>query len=96
MAAAGAGAASNAAANGTDAGCEAAGRKKLSYAERREFDAILGEIEALENEKTGLEAYFGGANLDGSELAKANRRYEELGSLIAMKTARWEELAERA
>ena len=54
------------------------------------------QIEALEAEKAKLEAFFGGANLDGGELAKANRRYEELGSLIVQKTLRWEELAERA
>jgi ATP-binding cassette subfamily F protein uup len=75
---------------------DAAPRKKLSFAERREFDAILGELEAYEEEKAALEAFFSGSSHEGVELEKANRRYAELGSLIEARTARWEELAERA
>jgi ATP-binding cassette subfamily F protein uup len=74
----------------------AAGKKKLSFAERREFDSLLGEVEALEDEKMGLESLFGSANPDPARLAAANKRYAELGNLIDMKTRRWEELAERA
>jgi ATP-binding cassette subfamily F protein uup len=71
-------------------------KKRLSYAERREFDALLDEVEALEAERAELEAFFGSASHEPVELEKATRRYTELGGLIEGKTARWEELAERA
>jgi ATP-binding cassette subfamily F protein uup len=70
-------------------------KKKLSWAERKEFDGLLGAIDALEAEKAALEAYFGAANHEAAGLEKANRRYAELGELIEGQTRRWEELAER-
>ena len=99
-AAAGGGAASSGV-SGANAGREApegaaAAKKKLSFAERREFDAILGELDSLEAEKAGLEALFGSASPDPARLAAANKRYAELGSLIEARTLRWEELSERA
>jgi ATP-binding cassette subfamily F protein uup len=71
-------------------------RRKLGFAERREFECILDEITALEEEKTSLEILFSSASSDPAALAAANRRYSALGSLIDAKTARWEDLAQRA
>jgi ATP-binding cassette subfamily F protein uup len=73
-----------------------AGKKRLSYSERREFDSILGQIEALEAEKAGLEAVFGSGSPAPGDLEKAKRRYEEVLRDIELKTARWEELSELA
>ena len=83
---------------GSEDGAAPAGgaRKKLSFAERREFESILPELEALEEEKAALEALFSAAAADPSALKAANLRYAELSPLIEAKTARWEELAERA
>ncbi|MBN2874276.1 MAG: ABC-F family ATP-binding cassette domain-containing protein, partial [Spirochaetales bacterium] len=66
--------------------------RKPSYAERKEYEGILDEIEALEDEKASLEALFA-SGAAGVELEAASRRYAELCPLIDEKTARWEELA---
>jgi ATP-binding cassette subfamily F protein uup len=70
-------------------------KKKLSYAERREFDAILPEIDALESEKASLESLFSSQGAAPAEIRKAHERYDEVVSLIEVKTLRWEELAQR-
>ena len=71
--------------------------KKLSYKEKIEFDGLLDEIAALEEEKAELEALFASADFakDGAA-AEKTRRYDEVSVLIEQKTNRWEELAERA
>ena len=71
--------------------------KKLSYKEKIEFDGLLDEIAALEEEKASLEALFASADFakDGAA-AEKTRRYDEVSVLIEQKTNRWEELAERA
>ena len=69
---------------------------KLSYREKQELASLLDEIDALETEKRGLEAFFQNPSGDAEvSFAEAGRRYEELGGVIAEKTARWEELASR-
>lgn len=73
------------------ADAENAPRRKATWAERREYEAILDEIEALEREKKALEDGFSSAGAAGLEAA--SRRYAELGPLIDAKTARWEILA---
>ncbi|HET7839358.1 MAG TPA: ATP-binding cassette domain-containing protein, partial [Rectinemataceae bacterium] len=71
-------------------------KRRLSYAERREFEAILDLISGLEAERKGLEELFASASPDPAALAAAGARYAGLGREIEDKTARWEELAERA
>ena len=72
---------------------------KLSFKEKKELDALLPEIEALEAEKALLEARFAdpAAELakDGEAYAAATSRYAELEELITKKTLRWEDLAAR-
>jgi len=78
---------------GARPGGAAAGKsRKPSYAERKEYEGILDEIGALEDEKASLEALFG-SGATGAELEASSRRYAELGPLIEARTARWEELA---
>jgi len=74
----------------------ATAKRKLSFAERREFDGLLGELDELEAEKARLEAFFASPAPGAEELKASNRRYEEVGGLIDSKTRRWEELSERA
>lgn len=76
-----------------DSAALARGRKP-SFAERREFEALLPQIEALEAEKAELEALFAAGVRDGQSLEQASRRYAELDPLIRAKTARWDELAD--
>jgi ATP-binding cassette subfamily F protein uup len=74
-------------------GRNAARTRKASYAERREYEGILDEIAALEDERAALERLFS-SGASGRELEEASRRYAELGPLIEARTSRWEELAE--
>jgi ABC transport system ATP-binding/permease protein len=69
--------------------------KKLGFKERKEFDALLPEIDALEAEKALLEAGFSQSSQDPAALEKAAKRYAEVTELIEAKTARWEDLASR-
>jgi len=66
--------------------------RKPTWAERKEYEGILPEIEALEAEKLALEAAFS-SGVAGPDLERANRRYAELCPLIERQIARWEELA---
>jgi ATP-binding cassette subfamily F protein uup len=66
--------------------------RKATWAERKEYEGILPEIEALEAEKLALEAAFS-SGAAGTDLESANRRYAELCPLIERQIARWEELA---
>jgi len=78
------------------AGSAEPAKKKLSFAERREFDGLLGALDDLEAEKSRLEALFASPSPDAEKLKASNKRYEEVGELIDSKTRRWEELSERA
>lgn len=71
-------------------------KKKLSYKEQNEYDALENEIEMLENEKKELEEEISSWNsYDNSMTLKINR-ISEVISLIETKTMRWMELAEKA
>jgi len=66
---------------------------RLTWAERRELDGLLDLISSLESEKALLEAHFASASIGERDRACDAKRHAELESLIAAKTARWEELA---
>ncbi|MCX7027879.1 MAG: ABC-F family ATP-binding cassette domain-containing protein [Spirochaetes bacterium] len=68
-------------------------KKRLSFAERREFEAILPELDALEAEKAELEALFARKGTAPKDLRQAQARYLEVEASIGDKTLRWEELA---
>jgi len=70
---------------------------KMTFKERREFEALGGEIEALEEEKSALEAFFSAAvSPDPREFADKSRRYEEVKNLLDEKEFRWLELSEKS
>lgn len=70
---------------------------KMTFKERREFEALGGEIEALSEEKTALEAFFSAAvSPDPQEFADKSRRYEEVKNLLDEKELRWLELSEKS
>ena len=67
---------------------------KLTFAERKEFEALTAEIEALSAEKAELEALFAsGAPAD--EIARGSERYSEVKELLDEKELRWLELDEK-
>lgn len=70
---------------------------KMTFKERREFEALGGEIEALSEEKTALEDFFSAAvSPDPQEFADKSSRYEEVKNLLDEKELRWLELSEKS
>jgi ATP-binding cassette subfamily F protein uup len=77
---------------GTPAGTGRAKNRKASWAEKKEYEGILDQIAALEDEKSRLETLFA-SGASPADMESASRRYAELEDLIETRTARWEELA---
>ncbi len=71
-------------------------RKKLTFGERREFEQLSDEIEALETEKKAIETALSSGTLGNDELTRQSRRFAEISDLIDTKTERWLELSEKA
>ena len=69
---------------------------KMSFKERKEFEALEAEIAALNKEKAELEELFAsGADIAGDEFNRLSQRYSELGPLLDEKEMRWLELSEK-
>ena len=71
-------------------------RAGLSFKERKEYELLVSEIDALEKEQKELEAGFQRPVTDPAGLERDRRRYAELLATLDGKLARWEELAARA
>ncbi len=71
-------------------------KKKLTFKERKEFEALDEEIPRLEAEKAELEAAMSSGTLDGDSLMAKSRRIAEVMKEIDEKTMRWLELSEWA
>jgi len=70
---------------------------KLSFKERKELEAIESELQALNEERTSLEAFFAsGENCAPDEFAARSQRYAALGDIIDEKEMRWLELSEKS
>ncbi len=69
-------------------------RKKLSYKQQRELEALEQEIPQLETEKSDLEKKLSSGALSHEELTAASERIGELIALIEEKEMRWLELSE--
>ena len=75
-------------------------RNRLTFKEKREYEALTAEISALDEERRQLEAVFNGtatAMPDGSaiDFDAASRRYAEVKELLDAKELRWLELSEK-
>ncbi len=68
-------------------------KKKLSWKEQREFEALEAELEALNAEKAEIEARLSGGSLSYEECNEASRRFSELKERIDEKEMRWLELS---
>ena len=71
-------------------------KKKLSFKEKREFEALEQDIPALEAEKTALETAMSSGTLSTEQLMEKSDRIAILIDEIDEKTMRWLELSEWA
>ena len=71
-------------------------RKRLSFNEKREFEQLEKEIEALEPEQKQLEEALCSGQLSVDELTEKSKRLPVIKELLDEKGMRWLELAERA
>lgn len=70
-------------------------RKKLSFKEQREFEAIEKRLAELEEEKAGLEERMNSGTLPYEELQKASEQHRKVSEEMDEKEMRWLELSER-
>ena len=71
-------------------------RKRLSFNEKREFEQLGKEIEALETEQKQLEEALCSGQLSVDELTEKSKRLPVIKELLDEKGMRWLEFAERA
>lgn len=71
-------------------------KKKLSFKERKEFEALEADIQALEAEKAELEAAMCSGTLGNEDLLAKSQRISKVIEEIDEKTMRWLELSEWA
>lgn len=69
-------------------------KKKLSFKEKQEFEALEKEIAALEAEKRRLSEQLSGGVSDFEEISRISARLEEVVEELEMKELRWLELSE--
>ena len=71
-------------------------KRKLSFKERKEYEALETEIMELEEEKASIEQALCSGMLGNDELVAKSRRIQDVIALIDEKTMRWLELSEFA
>ncbi|MDR3195140.1 MAG: ABC-F family ATP-binding cassette domain-containing protein [Tannerella sp.] len=71
-------------------------KRKLTFQERREFEALEPQLLALENEKKQLETLLSSGALPHDELTRQAHRIADIIADIDLKTNRWLELSEWA
>lgn len=71
-------------------------RRKMSYAEKREFEQLEKEIEELETEQKAIEEALCSGTLSVEALTEKSRRLPQLKEELDEKTMRWLELSEIA
>lgn len=68
--------------------------EKMTFKERKEFETLTADIEALNSEKNQLEDLFNsGSTID--DVADKAKRYDEVKNLLDEKEMRWLELSEK-
>ena len=70
------------------------GKRKLSFNEKREYEQLTRDIEALEKEKAELELALASGTLSNDELIAKSQRFQEITDLLDEKELRWLELDE--
>ena len=71
-------------------------KKQLSYKEKREFESLEKEIEALSAEKNSIQQKLNSGESPYEELQQLSLRIGEVSQLLDEKEMRWLELSERS
>lgn len=71
-------------------------RKRLTYAQQKELENLDGEIAALTERRTEIEAMLSSGNLDAGQLQQLSEEYGSLKESLDEKEMRWLELSELA
>ena len=66
----------------------------MTYKEKREFEALVAEIAALEAEKKQIEQQFQDGLSDLQRITELSSRLEDVNKLLDEKSMRWLELSE--
>ena len=69
-------------------------KRKLSFREKQEFEALGKEIDELENEKADIEAALSSGTLSTQEIIDLSKRLPIVNDLLDEKSMRWLELSE--
>lgn len=69
-------------------------KRKISYKEKREFEVLQQDIEALENEKIDVSRQLNDGTLSYDQIQKFSKRIGEISALLDEKELRWLELSE--
>jgi ATP-binding cassette subfamily F protein uup len=76
-----------------DRAAQAGAKKRLSYKEQREFDALEAELEQLNAEKAQIETLLAAGTASYEDIRTASQRYETLKAELDAKETRWLELS---
>ncbi len=71
-------------------------KRKLTFKEKREYEALEAEIFELEEEKAAIEQAMSSGTLPTADLLEKSARIQQVMELIDEKTMRWLELSEYA
>ena len=69
-------------------------RRRMSYKEKREFEQLEKDIEALEQEKARIEQALSSGTLSVSDITEMSKRLPQLTAELDEKSMRWLELSE--
>ena len=69
-------------------------KRKMSFREKQEFEALGKEIDELENEKKDIEAALSSGSLSTQEIIDLSKRLPVVNDLLDEKSMRWLELSE--
>ena len=69
-------------------------KAKMSFKERKEFEALTDEIDSLTKEKNELDTLFASGQTI-PDVASLSKRYDEIAALLDEKEMRWLELSEK-
>lgn len=70
-------------------------KERMTWAEKKEFETLYSEIEALSTEKAQLEQIFNNGGTP-QQILEASQRFNELTTLLDQKEMRWLELSEKS
>ena len=69
-------------------------KRKMSFREKQDFEALGKEIDELENEKADIEAALSSGTLSTQEIIDLSKRLPVVNDLLDEKSMRWLELSE--